>query len=68
MIHELLALLLNMQSVLYLFATLLGAGLFILVFLKNPDYLTYVLGFLILSYIPLLFKNLRRSNDEAGGH
>lgn len=65
MIHELLALLLNMQSVLYLLVTLLGAGLFVLVFLKNPDYLGYALGFLILSYIPLLFKNLRRGSDEA---
>lgn len=65
MIHELLALLLNMQSVLYLLVTLLGAGLFVLVFLKNPDYLGYALGFLILSYIPLLFKNLRKGSDEA---
>ncbi|MEM1672658.1 MAG: hypothetical protein QXT86_11470 [Archaeoglobaceae archaeon] len=55
-----LSVLLNMQSVLYLFATLVGALLFVIVFFQAPDYLGYVLGFLAISYCPLLPRAIKR--------
>ena len=62
-IRFLIALITELPYVYYIFATIVGAIIYVLTLYACKDELLYALGFLFISYFPLL---LRRKNESKG--
>jgi hypothetical protein len=62
-IRFLIALITELPYVYYIFATIVGAIIYVLTLYFCKDELLYALGFLFISYLPLL---LRRKNESKG--